>query len=378
MPESMEYVTNAPAERAPIDADLFRAVFGGVPAAVSVVTTALSGRPHGATVSAFCSLSLDPPLVLVSLHRESALLQAIRRTRRFCVNVLAAGQEDLALRFARRSKDKFEGLLWLDRHELPVLPGSQSWVAAAVQRVFRTGDHMTLIGLVFDAAVNDATPLLYHARRFDELAGLPRGRPRPEGGHTPPVGTRGVEYGIRELGTGRPVLVFDPVRQRTDIVAVSDGVALEVVELMADRGSGLNAAVTEARARQLWLVREPSGTVVATAAAGAPVAEAAAATYAVLADPKSEPDDLTAPGIVSLLVGRTGGLLECIGRAEAALDAVRLSGAAPVAAVSEVVGADGGPLAWSGVVGLARELDAPVVDLDELAQTRRELEWSLW
>jgi 3,4-dihydroxy-2-butanone 4-phosphate synthase len=168
------------------------------------------------------------------------------------------------------------------------------------------------------------------------------------------------------------------VRGRTDVVAVGELVSPDVLNVIAALGSPLSAAVTEVRARQLGLRHDSSVTIVAAAAAGAPAAEAAAATFTVLADPNAGPDDLTTPGIVSPLVGRSGGLLECIGRVEAALDAVRLSGAAPVAAVAEARAADGGPLAWSGVVELARELDAPVVDLEELAQTRRELEWSLW
>jgi flavin reductase (DIM6/NTAB) family NADH-FMN oxidoreductase RutF len=160
------------AEPTPIAGDLYREVFGSVPTPVAVVTTIRAGRPHGATVSAFCSLSLDPPLVLVSLDRGSRLLRDVRRTRRLCVNVLAAGQEELALRFARKDADKFADVAWLQRHGLPVLPGCRSWVTAAVQRVIAAGDHMTVTGLIFDAQVNDAPPLLYHARRFESIDGV--------------------------------------------------------------------------------------------------------------------------------------------------------------------------------------------------------------
>jgi flavin reductase (DIM6/NTAB) family NADH-FMN oxidoreductase RutF len=162
-------------ETAPIASDLYREVFGSVPTPVAVVTTMRAGRPHGTTVSAFCSLSLDPPLVLVSLDRGSRLLRDVRRTRRLCINVLAAGQEHLAMRFARKDADKFSGLYWFEEHGLPVLPGCRSWVTAAVQRVVAAGDHMTINGLIFDAQVNEAAPLLYHARRFHELAGSQEG-----------------------------------------------------------------------------------------------------------------------------------------------------------------------------------------------------------
>jgi flavin reductase (DIM6/NTAB) family NADH-FMN oxidoreductase RutF len=163
------------AELRPIASELYRDVFGSVPTPVAVVTTMRADRPHGTTVSAFCSLSLEPPLVLVSLARGSRLLREIRRTRRLCINVLAAGQEDLALRFARRDSDKFAGLAWLEKHGLPVLPGCRSWVTAAVQRVVAAGDHMTISALIFDAKVNEAAPMLYHARSFTQPVPISEG-----------------------------------------------------------------------------------------------------------------------------------------------------------------------------------------------------------
>jgi flavin reductase (DIM6/NTAB) family NADH-FMN oxidoreductase RutF len=163
------------AELRPIAGELYRDVFGSVPTPVAVVTTMRADRPHGTTVSAFCSLSLDPPLVLVSLARGSRLLREIRRTRRLCINVLAVGQEDLALRFARRDSDKFAGLAWLEKHGLPVLPGCRSWVTAVVQRVVTAGDHMTISALIFDAQVNEAAPMLYHARSFTQPVPISEG-----------------------------------------------------------------------------------------------------------------------------------------------------------------------------------------------------------
>jgi flavin reductase (DIM6/NTAB) family NADH-FMN oxidoreductase RutF len=163
------------AQLRPIASELYRDVFGSVPTPVAVVTTMRDGQPHGTTVSAFCSLSLEPPLVLVSLDRRSQLLREIRRTRRLCINVLAAGQEDLAVRFARKGPDKFAGLEWLAKHELPVLPRCRSWVTAAVQRVVAAGDHMTISALIFDAQVNDAAPMLYHARGFTQPVPISEG-----------------------------------------------------------------------------------------------------------------------------------------------------------------------------------------------------------
>src|ERR1700733_15879039 len=80
---------------------VFRDLMAAVCAPVTVVTTADEAGPHGATVSAFASLSLRPPLVTVALDRRSALLASILGTGRLGVNVLGAGDDEVALRFAR-------------------------------------------------------------------------------------------------------------------------------------------------------------------------------------------------------------------------------------------------------------------------------------
>jgi flavin reductase (DIM6/NTAB) family NADH-FMN oxidoreductase RutF len=74
---------------------------------VSVVTTVAAGVPHGTTVSAFCSLSVNPPMILVSLDNTSRLLCHVRDSGRFGLNLLASDQSDLARRFATKAGDKF-------------------------------------------------------------------------------------------------------------------------------------------------------------------------------------------------------------------------------------------------------------------------------
>lgn len=80
----------------------FREVMSGVATPVSVVTAMDDGRPHGTTVSAFSSLSMQPPMVLVALDRRSELLGLITSSLRFGINVLGGGQSALALAFARK------------------------------------------------------------------------------------------------------------------------------------------------------------------------------------------------------------------------------------------------------------------------------------
>src|SRR5579871_3916094 len=91
----------------------FRTAMASVCTPVSVVTTLADGLPYGTTVSAFASLSMEPPMVLVSLDLGSDLLALVRQTGRFGLNVLASSQTALALNFARKGgAGKFAGVAW--------------------------------------------------------------------------------------------------------------------------------------------------------------------------------------------------------------------------------------------------------------------------
>lgn len=151
----------------------FREAMAGVATPVSVITTLFDGVPHGTTVSAFASLSMDPPMVLVSLDRGSELLALVRRTQRFGVNLLGAEQADVALAFARKGgAGKFTGIDWDVDHELPRLPGSPGWVACEVADMVDGGDHVVVLGGVLAAATTGGLPLTYHERLFGTHAAL--------------------------------------------------------------------------------------------------------------------------------------------------------------------------------------------------------------
>ena len=99
-----------------IEPQQFRDLMAGVCAPVTVVTTMTNGVPHGATVSSFASLSLNPPLVSVAFDRGSALLGQIQAAGRFGVNVLGHAQDELAVTFARRGADRFAAAPWFADH----------------------------------------------------------------------------------------------------------------------------------------------------------------------------------------------------------------------------------------------------------------------
>ncbi|NLT07050.1 MAG: flavin reductase family protein [Solirubrobacterales bacterium] len=150
----------------PLDEADFREVMAAVCTPVTVVTTLDGDRPHGTTVSAFGSLSLRPPMVTVALDRDSDLLALVRRTRRIGVNVLSHGQEELALAFARKGGDKFDGVAWGVDHDLPRIDGVGGWLACDVAEIVPGGDHSIVLGGVVAAHAQSEPPLVYQRRLF--------------------------------------------------------------------------------------------------------------------------------------------------------------------------------------------------------------------
>ena len=151
----------------------FRKVMAGVCTPVSVVTAIADGLPHGTTVSAFASLSMEPPMVLVSLACASELLAMIRESGTFGLNVLSSSQSALALKFATKGGvGKFAGVRWDVEVGVPRLPGAGGFLACDVAQFVEGGDHVVVLGLVRAADTASGPPLTYHARVFGTHAGL--------------------------------------------------------------------------------------------------------------------------------------------------------------------------------------------------------------
>lgn len=144
----------------------FREVMASVCTPVSVVTAMAADRPHGTTVSAFASLSMSPPMVLVSLDRGSDLLALIRGTGGFGLNVLATGQAALARSFAAKGTHKFDGVEWRHDGGVPRIEGVAGWLACQVEQFVEGGDHVVLLARVCGADTESALPLTYHVRSF--------------------------------------------------------------------------------------------------------------------------------------------------------------------------------------------------------------------
>jgi flavin reductase (DIM6/NTAB) family NADH-FMN oxidoreductase RutF len=148
-------------------ANAFREVMASVCTPVTVITALRDQTPFGTTVSAFASLSVAPPMVVVALDRNSDLLRVVSDSHRYGVNVLGKEQADVARRFATKGgPDKFSGVGWYEDHELPRLPDASGFLACDVAEFVDGGDHVLLLGTVSSVTAGRGGPLTYHGRRF--------------------------------------------------------------------------------------------------------------------------------------------------------------------------------------------------------------------
>jgi 3-hydroxy-9,10-secoandrosta-1,3,5(10)-triene-9,17-dione monooxygenase reductase component len=152
-----------------LDGQELRRVMARWATGVAVVTSRAENGPRGATTNALTSLSLDPPLVLVCLDRRSNTLEGVRTSGRFCVNVLATDQEDLARRFATKQsgEEKLAGVPHEPVEGVPVLSGVVAWLVCELERELDGGDHTILIGRPFETGVDpDTEPLVFYGGRY--------------------------------------------------------------------------------------------------------------------------------------------------------------------------------------------------------------------
>lgn len=155
------------------DPALFRQLLGRFATGVTVVTTRdPAGRPIGMTASSVASVSLQPPLVLVSVDQANDMHPALHAAPRFVLNVLAADQEAISRRFAAEHPDRFEGLGYREtKHGIPVLDGVVASIECDKHAEAPGGDHTVFFGVVTGGSVSDRRPLLYYRGGYTGLAG---------------------------------------------------------------------------------------------------------------------------------------------------------------------------------------------------------------
>ncbi|MBF6621311.1 MAG: flavin reductase family protein [Patulibacter sp.] len=155
------------------DQEKFRHVLSHVPTSVVVVTGRRPDGGHvGMAIGSFTSISLEPQLVGFYPARTSTSWPPIRASGRFCVNVLAQGQHELAARFARRGGDKFSGLDFATAHHsgAAILEGVVAWIDCALEREIELGDHSLVVGQVLDLGVTQSEhPMVFSRGSYPML-----------------------------------------------------------------------------------------------------------------------------------------------------------------------------------------------------------------
>lgn len=154
-----------------VDPAAFRATMGCFLTGVAIITSAGEAGPTGLTANSFTSVSLDPCQVLVCIKARSVTGAAIRWSGRFAVNLLAAGQADLAWRFARPAEDRFAGVDHrLDAHGSPLLTGAIATLGCALDHIHASGDHDIFIGNVLSCENGQAPPLAFLRGKMHDYA----------------------------------------------------------------------------------------------------------------------------------------------------------------------------------------------------------------
>lgn len=152
--------------------DEFRIALSRFVSGVTVVTTlGRDQRPAGITVSAFSSVSLDPPLVLACIDKRASLHDSLTEGTHFAVNILAGDQEEISRRFASKDHERFDGSAYRQGISgAPLLEGALAYIECRVVHAYPGGDHTIVVGEVESATVADHRPLAYYRGRYSHLA----------------------------------------------------------------------------------------------------------------------------------------------------------------------------------------------------------------
>lgn len=149
----------------------FRRTLGMFATGVTVITTQVGDQVHGMTANAFMSVSLEPPLVVISVDRRAKMHQLLYEGRHYGINVLADDQQALSDRFAGRRSDAVEEPSFVRVRETPVVEGALAHLVARVVRSYWGGDHSLFLGRVEYARYGAGQPLLFHGGRYERMVG---------------------------------------------------------------------------------------------------------------------------------------------------------------------------------------------------------------
>jgi flavin reductase (DIM6/NTAB) family NADH-FMN oxidoreductase RutF len=151
-----------------------RKTLGMFATGVTVITTLKGEQVHGMTANAFMSVSLEPPLVLISVDRRTKMCSLLHQECRFGVSVLADGQRALSDRFAGRAADGGPAPSFALVHDAPLVEGAAAHFVARIDRSYWGGDHSLFLGRVeYARFTQNARPLLFHGGQYGSLSSSP-------------------------------------------------------------------------------------------------------------------------------------------------------------------------------------------------------------
>jgi flavin reductase (DIM6/NTAB) family NADH-FMN oxidoreductase RutF len=157
----------------PISKEDFRAALGRFASGITVVTSVdKQGRAHGMTVSAFCSVSLDPPLILVTISKDTGSHYSIAESGKFVVNILREDQEHVSELFAAPVPDRFSEARYIEsQHGVPVIEGALANLECDLRYSHEGGDHTIYVGEITDAHMSDdGAPLIHFRGGYQKLS----------------------------------------------------------------------------------------------------------------------------------------------------------------------------------------------------------------
>jgi flavin reductase (DIM6/NTAB) family NADH-FMN oxidoreductase RutF len=152
----------------------FRRTLGMFATGVTVITAEMDGRAHGMTVNAFMSVSLQPPLVLISIDQGTRMNRLLREGVRFGISVLADTQARLSDHYGGRRREETAEPTFASVRNTPLVEGALAHLIATVVRSYWGGDHTLFLGQVDYVRYGEGEPLLFHGGRYERLAADPK------------------------------------------------------------------------------------------------------------------------------------------------------------------------------------------------------------
>ena len=155
----------------PITKEEFKQALSRFASGVTVITTIdKDKKPHGITVSAFCSVSLEPPLILICIDKNAGSYGAFQESRSFVVNILGDDQQHISNQFALPIPDKFDGMdFHLNDQEIPVLNEAIVNLECKLKESYEGGDHTIFVGQIEKSLVREGDPLVYCSGNYHQL-----------------------------------------------------------------------------------------------------------------------------------------------------------------------------------------------------------------